>query len=118
MNSPESPKIGPYRFTQAIPLDEARPPAQPGVYLLKVDNAVKYIGAANNLQKRVNYGHPKAKELLGMAGKKLERLQASWHVSQTREAAEQFESFMIARFKGRTLNQQKTTEHWKTYDKD
>jgi excinuclease UvrABC nuclease subunit len=111
-------KIGPYNFTKALPLDEARPPKEPGVYLFKVDNTVKYIGAANNLQDRVNYGHPMAKRLFSEAGRDPDRLKVSWHESESRSAANTVETFLIQRFQGRTLNQQKTTEHWKTYKKN
>jgi hypothetical protein len=111
-------KIGPYSFTAALPLDEAKPPKEPGVYIFKIDNVVKYIGAANNLQDRVNYGHPIAKKLFSEAGRDPDRLKAAWHVSESRGAANRVETFLILRFKGRTMNQQKTTEHWDTYKKN
>lgn len=111
-------KIGPYSFTEALPLDEAKPPKEPGVYIFKIDNVVKYIGAANNLQDRVNYGHPVAKKLFSEAGRDPDRLKAAWHVSESRGAANRVETFLILRFKGRTMNQQKTTEHWDTYKKN
>lgn len=110
-------KIDPYNFTKALPLDEAKPPKEPGVYLFKIDETVKYIGAANNLQDRVNYGHPMAKELFSQANRNPDRLKVSWHESDSRSAADRVETFLILRFKGRTLNKQKTTEHWDTYRK-
>ncbi|HEY9746172.1 MAG TPA: hypothetical protein V6C99_08150 [Oculatellaceae cyanobacterium] len=122
-------QLGPYRFTPATIYDEAKPPAEPGVYLLMLRGtkggkpAVRYVGKAGNLKQRLRLDHEHFTKLFEEAGRDPDRVYVAWHTPTPRQsesmkaACERIENIMIAHFGKQIDNEWKNTPTWKERQK-
>jgi hypothetical protein len=110
--------INGHPFTPAIPLDEAKPPKEAGVYIYLIRTCenggrltIRYIGSSNNLRKRVNYQHEAAQKIFNNEIQRdPEKLYVSWHGIDDKSpkeaitAAQNLEQELIKNYVGKVLN--------------
>lgn len=78
-------KIGPYTFTPAEIYDDAKPPEEPGVYILMIQGpnggrpAARYVGKSGNLKQRLRLDHEHYQKLYEQV-RNLNRIFVAWHL--------------------------------------